>query len=151
MANTIPTINLNAPVVVTYNPRPNAAGVGYAQDILLTFNEPIHQGTTGTIEIHQVNASGPLIQASSSFNGSLLTIDPTSDLLPGTQYNVTLHEGSVQDSTGNNFAGETFYFTTGYTSIGVDPYASAVSSGGVNSEVAFAGLTAFGLLQWIIF
>src|SRR5258707_714150 len=50
------------------------------------------------------------------FSGSNLTINPTSDLAPGTHYYVTLASGVVQDLAGNAYAGLTaatdFDFTT---------------------------------------
>ena len=51
-----------------------------------------------------------------SFSGSTLTINPTSDLAPGTHYYVTLASGVVQDLAGNAYAGLSastdFDFTT---------------------------------------
>src|SRR5258708_28248705 len=51
-----------------------------------------------------------------SFAGSTLTINPTSDLAPGTHFYVTLASGVVQDLAGNAYAGLSaatdFDFTT---------------------------------------
>ena len=142
--------NTSAPVIVSYNPLSGASGVGYANNIVLTFSEAVHQGTSGTIELHKLDATGPQVLVDKTFNGNVLTIDPTIDLLPGTQYYISLGNGAVQDSTGENFAGYSYNFTTGYTSNGVDPYAGSTSGGGDNKEVAFAGLVAAGLLQWLL-
>src|SRR4029077_3136018 len=51
-----------------------------------------------------------------SFAGSVLTINPTSDLAAGTHYYVTMASGVVQDLAGNAYAGLSaptdFDFTT---------------------------------------
>ena len=141
-----------APTVVTFTPADAATGVPVGSNVVLTFSEPVQKGT-GLIEIHSGTETGALVasyEAATSTNlsisGTLLTINPTADLAPGTHYFVTLADGSINDYAGNHFAGTTAYdFTT------ADPYVANNSSGGVDVGVAIAGVGGLGVLAWLLF
>ena len=141
-----------APTVVTFTPADAATGVPVGSNVVLTFSEPVQKGT-GLIEIHSGTETGALVErydAATSTNltisGTVLTINPTADLAPGTHYFVTLADGSINDYAGNHFAGTTAYdFTT------ADPYVANNSSGGVDVGVAIAGVGGLGVLAWLLF
>ncbi len=107
------------PTVSVYSPTLGATGIAVGSDIVLTFSEAVQKGS-GAIELHSGSASGALVAsydvASSSnitVSGSILTINPTSDLTIGTHYFVKLAAGSIKDLAGNSYAGTTAYdFTT---------------------------------------
>ncbi len=117
--NTLPGADVTAPTVTTFAPADAATGVLIGSNIDVTFSELIQRGT-GTIEIHSGSAAGALVasyNAASSPNisvsGSVLTINPSTDLGYNTHYYATFSPGSVKDLAGNIYAGTTSYdFTT---------------------------------------
>ena len=85
--------------------------------------------------------------ANLSISGSTLTINPTTDLSPGTAFKVEFDAGSVKDLAGNSFAGTTSHnFTTASgdtTPAGSNLVAAIQSSTGVTlNPVLQATLTA---------
>lgn len=80
-------------------------------DLVVSFDETVLRGD-GTISLRL--ASGALVETFDaktsshlSFAGNQLTLDPGADLLPGTDYVLELGAASVQDSSGNAYAGVT--------------------------------------------
>jgi len=146
------TTDIIAPTVVTFTPADAATGVPVGSNVVLTFSEPVEKGT-GLIEIHSGTETGALVASydaatstNLSISGTVLTINPTADLAPGTHYFVTLADGSITDYAGNHFAGTTAYdFTT------ADPYGANNSSGGVDVGAAIAGVGGLGVLAWLLF
>ena len=112
-----------APRVSTFSPSDAARNVAVASNVVLTFNEAIARGA-GTIQIRSGSATGTIVEsfdaatsARLTLSGSTLTIDPTNNLVAGTQYFVVLPAGAVRDVAGNNYAGTTSYdFTTAIAS-----------------------------------
>ena len=104
-----------APTVSTFSPADGASSVSVGSNIVLTFNESVAKGT-GSIQLRAGSATGTIFEtfdaATSSrltFSGSTLTIDPTNSLAGGTNYYVTLANGSVKDTAGNSFTGTSTY------------------------------------------
>ena len=116
---TAPAADTIAPTVSGYSPAGAATGVTVGSDMVLTFSEAIQRGS-GTIVIHSDSATGTPIatfdaatSGNLSVSGSTLTINPSTDLAPGTHYFVTLDAGSVKDLAGNSYTGTSAYdFTT---------------------------------------
>lgn len=109
------TTDTTAPVVSTFSPSDGANSVSVGSNITVTFSEAIQRGS-GTIEIRSGSANGALVESFAAatsnrltFSGSILIIDPTSDLANGTQYFVTFASGSVRDLAGNNYADTSTY------------------------------------------
>jgi len=111
----------NPLTVISFTPADSSTGAEVGTNITVTFSEAIKAGT-GTIEIHAGSLDGVLFESFDvvtsshlSFSGDTLTIDPSSDLIHGTQYFVTFTPGSVlslDDTT--SYAGTNSYdFTTG--------------------------------------
>ena len=108
------------PTVSTLSPADGARGISSVANVVLTFNEPIARGT-GIVQLRVGSASGTLIESFNAANsprvsisGATWTIDPTIDLLPNTQYYLTLPNGSIQDLAGNAYSGTSTYdFSTG--------------------------------------
>lgn len=104
------------PPVVSSVTGPASTG-GLTGNIVLNFNESIQLGS-GTINLS--TAAGKLVEsfdvASSSHltaTNSELSIDPSADLLPNTDYVLTLTAGSVKDAAGNvDYATSTQTFHT---------------------------------------
>ena len=138
------------PTVKTFSPVDAATDVAVNQNIVLDFSEQIQRGN-GTIAIRSGSENGEIVE---SFNtvtspnlmvsGSMLTINPSTDLSYSTHYYVTLANGSVKDLAENNYSGTTSYdFTTG-----ANPYAE--SNGGTSTETMVAGIGALGILAWLL-
>ena len=128
-------VDTTAPTVSTFSPADGTSSVAVASNIVLTFSEAIALGT-GSIQVRAGSATGTVFEtfdaATSSrltFSGSTLTIDPTSSLVGGTNYYVTLASGSVKDTAGNSYTGTSAYdFTTVSTTTPTD--------GGMTSSAA---------------
>jgi hypothetical protein len=108
-----------APTAITFSPVDSATGVAVGSDINLIFSEAIQKGS-GNIEIHSGSVVGPVIErfdaatsGNLAFSGTMLTINPSSDLANGTHYFISFEAGSIKDIAGNSYAGNDSYdFTT---------------------------------------
>src|SRR5258707_915971 len=98
--------NIKKKTLSTTNPADNSTNVAVGANLVLTFSENVAAGS-GNLIIHNAAGGGvvatiAITDASQvSFAGSVLTINPTSDLAPGTHYYVTMASGVVQDLAGN--------------------------------------------------
>jgi subtilisin-like proprotein convertase family protein len=109
--------DITAPVVLRFDPADESLAVPVGASISVTFNETIARGS-GQITLR--TAAGTVIEtfdaATSSritVAGSVLNIDPTALLAPGTGYRVEIGRGAVRDTAGNPYGGTGDYnFTT---------------------------------------
>jgi len=118
---TVVAADTTPPTLSTTTPADNSTNVAVSANLVLTFSENVAAGS-GNVVIHNAPmgarfATIAITDVSQvSFAGSTLTINPTSDLAPGTHYYVTLASGVVQDLAGNAYAGLSaatdFDFTT---------------------------------------
>ena len=112
-----------------------------------TFSEEIVKGS-GIIAVRLGSANGAMLDSDISTTGSTLTINPVSDLLPGTDYFITFDNGSVLDLAGNRYTGSSTYdFST--IAAGADPYAASNNSSGSSTETVLEGIAAFGIIAWL--
>ena len=109
------TLDTTAPSAVSFSPLDGAIGVDPAANISLMFSEAIQRGS-GPIQFRSGSAAGPVIESfdaatssNLSISGSSLTINPTSNLAPNTQYFLTFAAGSLTDPAGNPFAATNTY------------------------------------------
>lgn len=110
-------IDTRAPVLSSASPASGAGGVAVGTDLVFTFSEAIQRGS-GAIVLK--NAAGTTVaswdaasSADLSISGSVLTINPSSDLAAGTGYSVQFAAGAIKDAAGNAYAGTTSVtFTT---------------------------------------
>ena len=101
------TADNTAPTLRSTSPLDNAATVPVRSNITLEFSETVRAGS-GNILISSANGVRTIAVGDStqvSFSGSTLTINPSVDLTPNTDYALTLAPGVVRDLAGNNFAG----------------------------------------------
>src|SRR5258708_10135872 len=118
---TAPPPDTTPPTLSTTNPADNSTNVAVGANLVVTFSESVKAGS-GNVVIHNALdgsavATIAITDASQvSFSGSVLTINPTSDLAAGMHYYVTMASGVVQDLAGNAYAGLSsatdFDFTT---------------------------------------
>lgn len=108
------------PTVVSVAPPDDSTGVFIGANLSITFDELVQKGT-GDIEIFKsadntafetIDAAGAQVSADTA----TITIDPAGTFEPGTSYYVNFAAGSVEDTSGNDFAGisdtTTWNFTT---------------------------------------
>ena len=116
-----------APTITTFSPADEATGIGLSSNIVLTFSESVVARSGGTIELMTDYGSGhqsvEVFSVSDvtrvKISGNVVTIDPTSALLPSTGYHLGFNS-ALADTAGNAFSythGQ-YNFTTVATSSG---------------------------------
>ncbi|MAE54833.1 MAG: hypothetical protein CMK23_02460, partial [Porticoccaceae bacterium] len=115
-----------APSIIDYNPEGGSSGVANTQDVVFTFDQPIQfSDTAGDIQIwqNQIGAPGILLEtiaigggnnpSNATISGSVLTINPTSNLPTSSKIFVKIDTVGVASTLGSGFVGEDRYnFTT---------------------------------------
>ncbi len=105
-----PPADTTPPTLASANPSDNSTNVAVGANLVLTFSEAVKAGS-GNIVLHNSSDGSTVANiavgdsSQVSFSGSTLTINPASDLAPGTHYYVTINSGAIQDLAGNVFAG----------------------------------------------
>jgi hypothetical protein len=97
------------PVISSFSPADNATGVAVGTNLVATFSENIVRGT-GNITIRNVsNSTSATIAVTDttqvSISGTVLTINPTADLLPSKNYAIRIASTAIDDTAGNSYAG----------------------------------------------
>jgi uncharacterized protein len=101
------------PTLLSSSPSDGAAGVALAENITLTFNEPVQMVTGGgAIELRRTSDNS-LVESFTQADvgtkitvaGATVTLNPTADLSGGTGYYVTVANNAIEDLAGNDFAG----------------------------------------------
>lgn len=99
------------PVVKNTVPKKNATGVSLEQVISLTFSEDIGKSTA--FDDISIKTGGEAVSYTAQISGSTLTLNPVSNLKPGSIYTVTIPKNAVKDLTGNDIAWDyRFQFVT---------------------------------------
>lgn len=113
----------SAPNLLAVSPADGTTGVSTGANLTLDFSEAVRAGV-GNITLSGGGVSRTIAVTDTnqvSFNGSTMSINPSSDLTPGTAYTVTFGAGVVKDLAGNSFAGITsntqFNFSTAATEV----------------------------------
>ncbi len=100
------------PTVTGTNPLDGATNVGLNTTVTVTFSEPVIQGAAFS-GITLKDASGTAVSATVGVSGTMLTIDPNTDMGNNKLYSVTIPAGAVKDLSGNALAQPaTFSFAT---------------------------------------
>lgn len=100
------------PTLANTLPANHAADVLAADNLVATFDESIVPGT-GIIELRRSSDNGLVesfnVESSTrlTFSTARLTINPTSNLPTGQTYYVLIPAGTIEDTSGNNYAGFT--------------------------------------------
>ena len=110
-----------APTVSTFSPSDEATNAASSTNIVVTFSESVVALSGGTIELMTDYGSGhQTVEVFSvsdatrvTISGNVVTIDPTSDLLPSTGYHLGFNS-ALADTAGNafSFAHGQYNFTT---------------------------------------
>ncbi|MGB9979356.1 Ig-like domain-containing protein [Methanobacterium sp.] len=89
-----------APTIKSTSPINKATNVVTSKTIKVTFSESIKKGT-GYIRLK--NSAGKSIYITTSINGNVLTVNPTSNLARGANYYLYIYSGSITDLSGNKY------------------------------------------------
>lgn len=132
------TGDATAPLATDFAPNDDAVNVALDNNLVVTFNEDVKNGTSVSIEIRRTsgdvlvetitsltNTSNPA-NGAAGYSGNKLYINPTNSLLANTAYNVRISGTSVRDLSNNNFAGITNATSWNFTTL--DNQAPTISS-----------------------
>ena len=107
------TLDATAPTLSLSLPAAAATDFSADSDIVLTYNETVQAGS-GNITLTPMSGTPLTIAVSSaqvSVSGSVVTINPSADLMPGAQYTLSIPSGVFTDASGNSAAELTLSFT----------------------------------------
>ncbi|MEG4273240.1 Ig-like domain-containing protein, partial [Microcoleus sp. M2_D4] len=131
------------PTAASFTPADNATNIAVAADLAVTLSEAVQKGT-GNIVIKKVSDNSvvetiDVTSANVTVSGSTVTINPTADLAPSTEYYVEIASGAIKDSAGNNYAGITgptsWNFTTLTAStLPIPPIPQLTQNGSANTN-----------------
>ena len=94
-----------APTVVFSDPAPNASHVSRSGNISIAFSEALDPATVSTRTITVTDADGNAAAGSVNYAGNAVIFTPSSPLIPGTVYTVTVTSG-IKDLQGHAFQGD---------------------------------------------
>ncbi|MEM1167585.1 MAG: Ig-like domain-containing protein [Cyanobacteria bacterium P01_H01_bin.35] len=117
------TTDNSSPTVTTLTPSDNAMGVAIGGNLEITFDEDVVKGSSGNIVIKQASNDEifETISVSSAqveVNADTVTIDPSSNLDPLTEYYVEISSGSFKDTSENDYQGISDTTTWNFTTAG---------------------------------
>jgi uncharacterized protein YjiK/methionine-rich copper-binding protein CopC len=113
-----------APTLASSTPIDNATAITVGNNITLTFNEAVAAGTgtftlsNGTDDVRTIAATDT---TQVTFSGTVVTINPTTDLRSGMGYHVLVSATAVTDTAGNAFAGFSDVARLNFVTAGVTP------------------------------
>ncbi|NBQ69869.1 MAG: hypothetical protein EBU46_14025, partial [Nitrosomonadaceae bacterium] len=93
-------------------------------NITLAFNEDVQAGSNGNIIISNGSDTRTIAINDASqvtFNGSKITVNPTDDLVPNTNYSIQIDSGAVTDVSGHAYAGINDDTTLNFSTISSEP------------------------------
>ena len=156
-AGTTPTLAIDTlpPTISPYTPADNGNSLGLASNLILHASETVTKGS-GSVSLYK--ADGTLIESISVSSSrvvitgtdadSVISIDPSSDLVKDQQYYVQASTGSFLDSAGNSWAGIANNTSWNFTGAGAALTISAVATDNkVNATEAAAGFTVSGTVS----
>ena len=130
-----------SPTITSFSPTDGATGVSAlsSPNIILTYNQQVGLGTTGTITLREDSAAGTIVESFSvgvstraTVSNQTLTIDPTSNLDYNQEYYLVVPQGGVTNQVGGNSKLlDTYNFTTE-----AGPTLSSVSPGIGSTNIA---------------
>ena len=112
----------NPPTIATLSPTNNASTVALGSNLVATFSEAIALGTGNITLKNLTDATQTLIAVTDagqvSISGSILTINPATDLVVGKNYAVQIDSTAVKDLSNNFFTGIANDTTWAFTTMG---------------------------------
>lgn len=129
---TVRTVDTTAPTITNFSPADNATNAPKSGNLLLTFSESVVVGT-GNITIKNLtDATQTVIAVTTttqvSFSGSVMTLNPSADLVAGKAYAIRIDPTAIKDAAGNSFAGIANDTTWNLTAVTPDATAPTIAS-----------------------
>ncbi|NBV25659.1 MAG: hypothetical protein EBS05_27615, partial [Proteobacteria bacterium] len=96
------------PLLSSSTPWDNFTDFPADNNITLAFNEEVRAGSNGNIIISNGSDTRTIAINDASqvtFNGSKITVNPTADLVPNTNYSIRIDNGAITDVGGHAYAG----------------------------------------------
>ena len=130
-----------SPTVTSFSPTDGATGVSALNDvdIVLTYNQPVSIGTTGTITLRKGSSTGTIaesyevgVSTRATVTNQTLTIDTVNKFDYDQEYYVVLPTGTVRNNLGGNSGILTTYNFTTEAGPVVTSYSPGIGSTGVN-------------------
>lgn len=120
-----------APEAVSFGPTDDATEVPVDANLTIEFNEPVIAGS-GNIVIYRAgdDAVVETIDVTSgqvTIDGNTVTIDPSVELEPGTEYYVQVDAGALRDT-----ASQTTLFSENFESLALDPFVNETGGDGTD-------------------
>lgn len=110
------------PELLVFSPSINKTAVAIGSNLYLTFNQPLAAGA-GSVVLSNGAGDTRTIAVSDTTQIKLisntLVIDPATDLVPGTTYNISYPAGLLKDTSGNNAPALSNSAITSFTTAGV--------------------------------
>ncbi len=109
-----PAIEWNFSTALDLSPAQNAADVAVDANLSVTFGQDVVLTPgLGNVDIHRADGSLfesiPVSSSRVTANGAVVTIDPTNNLEPNTEYSVTIDDFSIWDTSDANSSGITLF------------------------------------------
>ncbi|WRH68665.1 MAG: Ig-like domain-containing protein [Planktothrix sp. GU0601_MAG3] len=125
ISGTVPSGDTTPPTANSFTPADNATEVAVGANLVANFSEAIQKGS-GNLVIQKLSDNSvvetiAVTAANVTVSGSQLTINPTANLLQGTDYYVGIANGAIKDIAGNNYAGITGNSTWNFKTQGFPP------------------------------
>jgi predicted esterase len=125
------TPDITAPSIDTLSPGNSSTGVAVSSELVITFDEDVKKGSTGTIVIQQSTGGNfeiiPVHSSHVTVGGKQLTISPSNLLANSTGYYVEIADAAIEDLAGNAFAGITGSATWGFITSSPSPSPSIIT------------------------
>ena len=135
------TLNVaNAPTLSSSTPADDATAVAVDANIVLTFSEAVDV-ESGNITINTGGSTVAMIDVTSGLvtgtGTNTITINPASDLVANTNYNVLIDASAFDDSAGNSYAGITSTTALSFTTVSPSPAGTVTfdTAGTINGYV----------------
>ena len=146
------TLDKAVPTIASLSPTDNGLSLGLSANLLLTMNEAVAKGTgsltlykTGDVVVETIAVSSS--QVTLSQDGTIITINPTADLVKDETYYVKAASGTFTDTAGNAWAGINTATDWNFTGAGATVTINAVASDNtVNLAESGAAITVTGTL-----
>jgi hypothetical protein len=132
-----------SPTITSFSPTDGATGVSALNDvdIVLTYNQPVSIGTTGTITLRKGSASGTIaesydvgISTRATVTNQTLTIDTVNKFDYDQEYYVVLPTGTVRNNLGGNSGILSTYNFTTEAGPTVSSYSPGIGSTNISTD-----------------
>ena len=146
-------VDTAAPTIASLSPTDNGLSLGLTANLIVTMNEAVAKGTgsltlykAGDVLVETIDVSSSS-QVTLSQDGTIVTINPTAELVKGETYYVKAASGTFTDTAGNAWAGISDSGTWNFTGAGATVTINAVASDNtVNLVESGSAITVTGTL-----